>query len=135
MIEYGPLFDGVFGDISFNTDNGSVEIDLFSDRTEYLENSIRGRLKSLPGDYGSAYKYNLFGMIGTGNVLQAENTAKNTVRNMLSFDELINPQSLSVSAMRQKHQMIIGIRVIELGRIRNGKLDMIVTREDNGKLI
>ena len=133
MNNYGILYDGVFGDVSLTFRNGSVDIDMEESYGEYLMNMIRNRLKSIDGDYGVAYKYNIYKSIGTKNSTDLEKAIKQSVFNMLTFDDLIKTNTLDVAAMKEGHKMIIGIKVSDTRVSAKGFLDMVITRIENGK--
>lgn len=125
------LFDGVFGDIDLSVHHGGIDIEVFSDKEEYLESMIRGRLKCNTADYGFSKKYNLLGYFGANNS-RLESLLSSTVSNMLSFDGLVTQKSLKVSALKRKHEMIIGIKIIDELSLSNSVLKMLVIREENG---
>lgn len=133
MKNYGILYDGVFGDLSLTFRNGSVDIDMEESYGEYLMNMIRNRLKSIDGDYGVAYKYNIYKNIGTKNSKDLEKAIKQSVFNMLTFDDLVKTNTLDVAAMKEGHKMIIGIKVSDARVSAKGFLDMVITRVENGK--
>lgn len=128
------LFDGVFGDISLSWENGVVDCLAYEDHEEYLSNTVRGRLKTTDQDQDSAKKYNLFGLIGNGNNSSMENIATTTVFNMLTYDGLIDQKALEVIALRKKHTMNIGIRARSTGSTSDSRLEIMITRDDNGKI-
>ncbi len=133
MENYGVLFDGIFGDISISEYAGTIDLDVEESKTEYTKNLIRTRLKSLDGNYGREYRYNLFKNIGTRNGRELESVMKNTVTNMLTYDGFINKGKLEVLAMSAGHKMTIGIKVSGLSDIDRSFLEMIITRMENGK--
>lgn len=133
MKNYGILYDGVFGDLSLTFRNGSVDIDMEESYGEYLMNMIRNRLKSIDGDYGVAYKYNIYKNIGAKNSRDLEKAIKQSVFNMLTFDDLVKTNTLDVAAMKEGHKMIIGIKVSDARVSAKGFLDMVITRVENGR--
>jgi hypothetical protein len=134
MSNYGVVYDGVFGDISFDIQNSSIDVDVEYMYDEYLMNMIRNRLKSLDGDYGQAYKYNIFKNIGLKNSIDMETAMRTSVRNMLTYDALVpSVSNLEVAALRSGHKMTIGIRLKNMNINRSGYLDMVLTRNENGK--
>jgi hypothetical protein len=110
-----------------------VDIDMEESYGEYLMNMIRNRLKSIDGDYGVAYKYNIYKNIGTKNSKDLEKAIKQSVFNMLTFDDLVKTNTLDVAAMKEGHKMIIGIKVSDARVSAKGFLDMVITRVENGK--
>ena len=134
MSNYGVMYDGVFGDISFDANNKTVDLDLETRYDEYMTNMIRNRLKSIDGDYGEAYKYNIFRKIGFKNDKDLETAMKTSVTNMLTYDSLVTRESaLEVEAMKSGHKMTIGIRLKNMNINKKGYLDMMIIRSENGK--
>ena len=130
---YGVLYDGIFGDISLSVVNGIAEIDMEVDYGSYLLNMIRGRLKSIDGDYGSASRFNIYKNIGSANSRDKERAMVSSVKKMLTFDNLVALQDLEVISMIRRHEMLIGIKVNGRGVNRKSILSMVINRTENGR--
>lgn len=126
------MFDGIFGDISLSQNGYSVEIDTFDSKEQELENIIRGRLKSIDGDYGTESKFSLIKNIGS-NIIMMEELLSKTIRNMLTYDNLVKTENLEVLVYRgSDNKLYIGIRVTGNSSLYGGILDITINREEGG---
>ena len=129
------LYDGIFGDISLTFSGNSIEIDTYESKEEEYKNKIRARLKSIDGDYDEASMYNIIKTIGS-NILKTELVIRDTVFNMLTYDNLVDPKNLKVIVYRDSSRIYIGISVKGISDTEvNSSLEITVIRDENGSEI
>lgn len=126
------MFDGIFGDISLTNRSGFVDLDLFESKSEEYKNKIRARLKSIDGDYDEASMFNILKNIGK-NTIKIESIVKDTVFNMLTYDNLVSASDLKVIVYNDSGKIYIGISVKNIAdKTNNSSLEITIIRDENG---